>query len=147
MTPVPSRAISKAIERRWIEAPDSFSWSCIFFSIFLAATIAGWYVTVVGVVPSPSIIFSDTDCNLLRSGPSLFWMSPIVSPGFSLASLPNTKGSIGVCWVTLLSSAPAFSELGSMLMCTASATPSGNTVGSTVRGNLLLPKSTSTICP
>ena len=32
-------------------------------------------------------------------------------------------------------------------MCTASATPSGNTEGFTDRGNLLLPSSTSTICP
>ena len=32
-------------------------------------------------------------------------------------------------------------------MCTESATPSGSTVGFTDRGNLLLPNSTSTICP
>ena len=37
--------------------------------------------------------------------------------------------------------------LGSTLMCTDSATPSGRTDGSTDKGNLLLPNSTSTICP
>ena len=34
-----------------------------------------------------------------------------------------------------------------MFMCTDSAKPSGSTDGFTERGNLLLPNSTSTICP
>jgi len=39
------------------------------------------------------------------------------------------------------------SALGSALKCTDSATPSGNVVGSTLSGNLLLPNNTSTTCP
>ena len=90
---------------------------------------------------------SATGASLLRIPARRSCRSMIVSPGRSLPSSPKRGVTAAGCSVTALPSSPACSALGSTLMCTASATPSGSTVGSTERGNLLLPNNTSTICP
>ena len=89
--PVPNKAISKANDLSCLFAPDSSSWSNIFFSIFLAATIAGWNVTLVGVLPLPSTTFSATGSSFFSSGPNLFSKSSKVSPGCSLVSSESNR--------------------------------------------------------
>ena len=91
------------------------------------------------------MILSLTGASLLLRPAKRSCRSMIVSPGSSLPLSPSSPIGAATFSVTALPSGPALSALGSTLMCTASATPSGNTVGSTERGNLLLPKSTSTI--
>ena len=69
ITPVPNSAISKDVLRKCFVAPDSSNWSSIFFSIFLAAIIAGLNVAVAGVVPAPSFKSSTPD-SFSSKGPS-----------------------------------------------------------------------------
>jgi len=102
-------------------------------------------VAVAGVLPSPSIIFSDTGPTLSSIGPNLRLMSDKVSPGFKSVSGPMRYGFVVSFVNASRSTFVAFSAFGSILMWTASATPSGNIDGLIVSGNLLLPKRTSTI--
>ena len=104
-------------------------------------------MTVVGVVPSPSTIRSETASSLVWSGPKRFRRSDSVSPGLSVVDPSRRYGLGAVACVTALRAFPACAALGSTLMCTDSATPSGSTEGLTDNGKRLLPNSTSTICP
>ena len=75
--------------RRCLLALDSSSWSCIFFCIVLAATIAGLNVIEVGVLPTP-LRKPSISPSLLSSGPRLSAKLAAVAPaGKSLPSPLN----------------------------------------------------------
>ena len=63
--PVPNRDISKATDRRCLDAELSSSWSCIFFSRICAARFAGSKVT-------EGEINSTSDVRIIRDGAIIY---------------------------------------------------------------------------
>ena len=137
--PVPNNAISNALLRKFLFAPDSSSWSCIFFCIFLAAIIAGLNSIAVGVLPGPSFNLSCTPSSFSSSGPSFSDSVLSVAPGGK--SFPSPLKPYGL--VSAVDACICSGSCGSK--CTSATTPSGSVVGSIDKGNLLEANKTSTI--
>ena len=95
--------------------------------------MAGLNVTAVGVIPvlffKPSIPFS-LSVRLPSISPNVLLVAPLAS------SLPSPLYPYGVTGSSISDFLSCSGSLGSTL--TSSTIPSGNSVGSTVRGNLLL---------
>ena len=100
--------------------------------------MAGLNVTDVGVCPTPSLKFS-MSCSLFERGPSLSCSDWAVAPAGK--SLPSPVKPYGLSRAGL--SLSCSGSLGSKL--TSPTTPSGNSVGSILIGNLPPANNTSAI--